>query len=57
METTLASNLYTVPKQESILYSEEELDVLYKIKNGLVKTKPHTEVMENLRKALNINED
>ncbi|WP_439327968.1 hypothetical protein [Lonepinella sp. BR2357] len=60
MGLALNTNHYTqtlVPYQDDILYTDEELEVLQSVQNGLVKTKPHHEVMENLRQLLNIHED
>lgn len=36
-------------------YTDDELELLYKLENGLVQTKSHEKVMENLRKLLNLD--
>lgn len=37
-------------------YTEDEMALLYQLENGLVQTKSHDQVMEDLRKALNLEE-
>lgn len=43
-------------EREYGFYTEDELDLLYKLENGLVETKTHDQVMENLRNRLGLTE-
>ncbi|WP_210403521.1 hypothetical protein, partial [Actinobacillus porcinus] len=37
-------------------YTDDELELLHQLENNLVATKTHDQVMENLRKALHLDE-
>lgn len=38
------------------LYTDEEMHLLHQMENGLIKTKSHEEVMDNLRLVLKLDE-
>lgn len=48
-------NTPTFEKKESF-YTDDELYLLHQLENGLVKTKSHDEVMDNLRRVLKLDE-
>lgn len=56
MATTLSKDFLLEKEQKQSFYTESELDLLHKLENGLVPTKTHDQVMENLRKALGLEE-
>ncbi|WGE91152.1 hypothetical protein [Actinobacillus genomosp. 1] len=56
MATTLPQDFFLEKEQKQRFYTDDELDLLYKLENGLVPTKTHDQVMENLRKALGLEE-
>lgn len=37
-------------------YTEDELHLLYQLENGLVPVRSHDEVMDNLKRALKLDE-
>lgn len=43
-------------KEKEPFYTDEELHLLELLESGVVKTKSHDEVMENLRKVLTLDE-
>lgn len=57
MELILAQDLAKLrtDKPQSF-YTNDELDLLHQLENGLIETKSHAQVMEDLRKKLGITE-
>lgn len=55
MDLTLLHNAAQLEKQNPF-YTDDELELLYKLENGLVETKSHHQVMEDLRKKLGLSE-
>lgn len=55
MDLTLPPDLQALEKQKHF-YTDDELDLLHKLENGLVETKSHDQVMEDLRKKLGLSE-
>lgn len=53
MELILAQDLAKLrtDKPQSF-YTNDELDLLHQLENGLIETKSHAQVMEDLRKKL-----
>ncbi|WP_158074348.1 hypothetical protein [Rodentibacter heidelbergensis] len=43
-------------KEKSSFYTGEEQHLLEQLESGKLETKPHHEVMENLKKVLNLDE-
>ncbi|CAM3723110.1 hypothetical protein ACLS0F_02040 [Avibacterium endocarditidis] len=43
-------------KAKNSFYTVDEIDLLYKLENGLVETKSQDQVMENLRHRLGLTE-
>lgn len=55
MDLTLSPDLQALEKQKHF-YTDDELDLLLKLEKGLVETKSHDQVMEDLRKKLGLSE-
>lgn len=55
MDLTLLHNAAQLEKQNRF-YTDDELELLYKLENDLVETKSHHQVMEDLRKKLGLSE-
>lgn len=55
MDLALLHNLSEGEKQKNF-YTEDELALLYKLEKGLIETKSHDQVMEDLRKKLGLSE-
>ncbi|HHW7567812.1 MULTISPECIES: hypothetical protein [Mannheimia] len=55
MELTLSHELSQLDQKKSF-YTDDELELLDKLEKGLVETKSHDQVMENLRKKLGLTE-
>lgn len=54
MQIALPNNPTFEAKEQ--FYTDEELHLLYQLENGLIKTKSHDEVMNNLRQVLKLDE-
>lgn len=55
MDITLSPNFLEKDTKKPF-YTNDELDLLHKLENGLVETKSHDQVMEDLRKKLGLSE-
>ena len=54
MQIVLPQN--SLLKEKKSFYTDEEQHLLEQLEKGLVKTKSHNKVMENLRKVLELDE-
>ncbi|TCK70049.1 hypothetical protein [Lonepinella koalarum] len=43
--------------RKDTFYTAEELDLIYKMRNGLEETVTHEEVMKNLKRVLKLDEN
>ncbi|QPB42821.1 hypothetical protein [Rodentibacter haemolyticus] len=56
MSIALSQDFQLENDKKYSFYTDDELALLYKLENGLVPTKTHDQVMENLRKALHLED-
>ncbi|WP_439294835.1 hypothetical protein [Lonepinella sp. BR2882] len=51
------TKLNQTARKDTFFYTTDELDLIYKMQNGLEETITHEEAMRNLRKVLKLDEN